>query len=483
MNESNLFRTVFFSVLAGFALLVIVLLLMSTPLRSKAAEHTLSLRVRVQGNHKENDRMTSRIDFYNVREKKHIYPGVVFTYKDGSFLAQIPLKSDFDYADFYALYIKPDKFTGRIFCSKEKTGSNCTSPEMYFTASGSTLDLTGFMFLAGDIPPGNGKVDAADMSAVMKELGKTATDSPTDLNSDGITDVTDYSLALYSLSQSASDDEIKLSLPTPTVSPTLPTQTPTATPSATPSTTATPAPTTTPLPTATPKPTATPSPTTPPTPTPIPRIGKNCVNGATKVNVSLHREWDLNVLPPSYGYKEYRCVNASSVVLHWSDSPNFLGNSATWGALNGRNRLCGLAIDDKAVLQMSNFYDDKVTWEGCSTLDDAINIEINGTMFDLWYNNDCKIVNPSSNPALAAGELQKAKETIAAQYKVSPSVMDWENPRYEEIMRKQEERVLGAVRYLLMYYNIPKDKVTGHNKVASNPDPGERFLQCIKKKI
>lgn len=171
-------------------------------------------------------------------------------------------------------------------------------------------------------------------------------------------------------------------------------------------------------------------------------------------------------------------------MLHWSDSPNFSGNGATWNALNSKNVVCGLAIDEKEVLQMSNFYDDKVTWEGCSTLDDSINIEINGTQFDLWYNKDCKIVNPTANNALATGELQKKKEDVAKQYGVSPSVMDWENPRYVDIMEEQEKKVLETVRYLLLYYDIPKDNVTGHFKLTSSKvDPGPRFLDCIKKKL
>ncbi|OGK73051.1 hypothetical protein A2446_02645 [Candidatus Roizmanbacteria bacterium RIFOXYC2_FULL_38_9] len=135
---------------------------------------------------------------------------------------------------------------------------------------------------------------------------------------------------------------------------------------------------------------------------------------------------------------------------------------------------------------MSNFYDDKVTWEGCSALDNAINIEINGTQFDLWYNKACQIVNPTSNNALSSGELEKKKQETATEYGISPNVLDWENERYVSIMEEQEERVLSAIQYLFMYYDIPKENVTGHFNVDSGtgkPDPGPRFLECIKKKL
>ena len=83
------------------------------------------------------------------------------------------------------------------------------------------------------------------MSLIMKNLGKLTTNTTqnTDINNDSITDVVDYSLALYSLKNNAVDDVINLTAP---IQPTVTLQ-PTATPSITP----TPAPTRTPTPTPT----------------------------------------------------------------------------------------------------------------------------------------------------------------------------------------------------------------------------------------
>ena len=109
---------------------------------------------------------------------------------------------------------------------------------------------------------------------------------------------------------------------------------------------------------------------------------------------------------------------------------------------------------------------------------------MNGTQFDLWYNKSCDIMNPTANNALASGDLLAAKQQVAAQYGISVNVLDWENPRYVDIMKAQEKRLLDAIHYLFLYYNIPEDQVTGHFKLTSSKiDPGPRFLDCIKKKL
>lgn len=458
--------------------------LLHAPFGSRASAGAVTLTVAAQGNHREGDQLPVRIAFYNGPDIKYEEASVPFTYRGNTFTASFSLPSDFRYSDQYALFVKPEKYTGRIFCNEQLSGKVCTKPQFKFLTDGNSFNLSSYLLYAGDIPPANGKVDAADISLILRELGK-AGKGTTDVNNDGITDIIDYSLAIYSLAHEAADDPVNLTAPvmptdtpSPTPTPTVaPLPSPTVIPSATPVPTVAP---TVPVPTAT----LIPTPTSPPTPTPLPHLGKNCVNGTAKVSKPLKSDWGLNVLAIPYGRDQYRCVPAQTVVLHWSDSPNFLGNSATWGALNTKNVVCGLAIDDKETLQMSNFYDDKITWEGCSNVENSINIEINGTQFDLWYDKGCNIVNPAKNNALAAGELQKAKETIAAQYHVSPGVMDWENDRYVAIMEKQEKRVLEAVRYLLLYYDIPASQVTGHYKLTtSKPDPGPRFLDCIKKKL
>lgn len=464
------------------------------PRSSRAASGSFVLKIATQGHHREGDRVTAAIDFYNGPGKTNSEPKTVLTYQGSSFTAAIELPSDFRYQDRYGLFVKPEKHVGRVFCNPELTGTSCTQPGFTFLNNGSVVDLSRHVFYAGDIPPMNGKVDAQDISLIMRDLGKIASgEAATDVNNDKITDIVDYSLALFSLAAQKKDDEVHLvspQAPSPTFS-LYPSETPVPSPTVVPTVKPTVQPTLSPTPvpptptaTAIPTPTGTPAPTLTPTPTPLPRLGKNCTNGTTKVTKSINSGWNLDVLRIPYGRSQYQCVPVEAVVLHWSDSATFLGNQATWDTLNSRNIVCGLAIDDKETRQMSNFYDDKVTWEGCSSLENSINIEINGTEFDLWYDANCHIVNPATNPALAAGELQQAKQKIASQYGISTTVLKWEDQKYEDIMVAQEKRVLDAVRYLLAYYNISKDKVTGHFKLTtSKVDPGPRFLDCIKKKL
>lgn len=490
MNRDGIVRITFLIVFGFLILLLIAVPLLSLPHRTKAAGRSVTFSIKLQGDRKAFSTMKAQVDIYGGPQRVASDPALVFTETNGTFSGIMPLPADFNFAGFYAVYIKPEKYTGRIFCKTDVAGKACNVPQMIFNANGTALNLGSAVFLGGDIAPGNGKVDAQDISLVMKNLGKMNAPA-TDINNDGITDVVDYSLVLYSLGQNAVDDPIRLTAPlTATPSPTFslyPSEAPA--PSATPSVTLIPSattvpPTHTPTPTVTPSPTPTPTPTGTPTPTPLPQLGKNCVNGTAKVAKSINPDWTLDVLRIPYGRSQYQCVPVENIVLHWSDSATFLGNQATWDTLNSRNIVCGLAIDSKETRQMSNFYDDKVTWEGCSPLVNSINIEINGTEFDLWYDNSCTIVNPAHNPALAAGELQKAKQLVASQYGISTSVLNWEDQKYEDMMKAQEKRVLDAVRYLLAYYHITKDKVTGHFKLtASKPDPGPRFLNCIIKKL
>src|SRR3989339_31817 len=391
MSDNRTITFAFYLVFGLFILLLLIVYFVSLPLKSRASAGTITIKIQAQGNHKDNDQLGAQIDFYNGPDKVYEEPNATFTYLNNTYTTDIVLPSDFNYQDRYALFIKPEKHQGRIFCTTQVTGSICTVPQFIFFANGNSIDLSPFLSYAGDVLPANGKIDALDMSLIMKDLGKTALEAQsTDLNNDQIVDVVDYSLALYSLSHNISDDQIKLIAPPPITSSIQPiTPTDTASPSPTLASTPTPSPSVAPSPIVTP--TLLPSPTPLPTATPIPRLGKDCVNGTDKITQSINSDWELNVLPIPYRdtNSQYRCVPAEHIVLHWSGSSSFRGNGATWGTLNTRNRMCGLAIDNKEILQMSNFYDDKVTWEGCSALDNAINIEINGTQFDLWYNKAC----------------------------------------------------------------------------------------------
>ncbi|MFA5136616.1 MAG: hypothetical protein WC489_04450 [Patescibacteria group bacterium] len=266
MTDDKTIRFTFITVVFFFFLLVFILLVATSPLRSRAASNTLSLKIKLQGVRKELDKVKVHIDFYDGPNKVSEEPEVIFTYENGIFSGDIVFASDFDFNKRYALFIKPEKHIGRVFCNSQLTGTQCTTPQFFFLATGSSYDLTSQIFLSGDVPPSNGKVDAQDMSLIMKDLGKVSSESAaTDINSDGITDVVDYSLAFYSLSNNAIDDIVNLTAPTDTPTPTQ-IATPTAT--LTPTMPATPSPTLQPSPTVTVVPSVTPTPTVRPTLTP-----------------------------------------------------------------------------------------------------------------------------------------------------------------------------------------------------------------------
>lgn len=297
MSTDRTLLTAFYLVFGFFGLILAILFVAIGPLRSKAASNELTVQIKIQGNHKYQDKLPVNIAFYNGPSKVSEEPNIEFSYEtNGVFTGHVPLKSDFNFSQPYALFIKPYKYAGRLFCLEKVTGITCTVPAFRFLASGSTINLTDSIFYGGDIPPANGKIDAQDISEIMKNLGKISEQDklPTDINYDGITDVVDYSLVFYALSQNWTDDVINLSVP-PTLIPTLsPTPTPTGAPTATPAPTLTLAPTVTKTPTATPKPTeiikpsptaspsATPKPTAKPSPTPtvkpcLPKIEKACL--------------------------------------------------------------------------------------------------------------------------------------------------------------------------------------------------------------
>ncbi|MCX6731280.1 MAG: N-acetylmuramoyl-L-alanine amidase [Candidatus Roizmanbacteria bacterium] len=484
------FTTIFAFITTGLVLIIsiVVFLVLFVVLRSgltRAYNPTVTLQIKLQGEHFMPNTVKGTVTFYNsFQGKVKEWKDVDFQYNaDKIHEAIISLDSSLPLSAFYAISIKPKGYMSRLFCSGIATGSACMSPQFIFTEKPPTiLNLTAQSFAGGDIEPSNGRVDSYDISSIIADLGKVGKNLKGDVTGDEVVNIVDYAVALSSLTRNITDNIVPQIILSPPV-------TPTPKPSNTPIPTSTPLPTPTKTPTLTPSPTLTPTPTlkptnTPtPTPTSMPQLGKNCTNGTTKVTKSISADWGLNVLPIPYGKTQYTCIKPESIVLHWSDSPQFLGNSATWGALNSKKVVCGLAIDQNEILQMSNFYDDKITWEGCSTLENSINIEINGTQFDLWYNLNCSIVNPTKNNALAPGELQEKKEEIATQYKISTSVLDWENEKYVTIMKNQEQRVLDTVRYLMTYYSIPLENITGHNKLVANPDPGERFLMCITQKL
>lgn len=276
LGHEKFVKITFFSVLGLFSVLLAIVALTSMPLRSKASANTLSLKIKIQGTYKAFDKIKARVEFYDGPDKTSEEPEVEFIYQGGAFNGDVAFQSGFNFAKPYALFIKPVNFVGRIFCSAELSGDKCKTPAFFFLTSGSTADLTSQTFLGGDLAPANGKVDAQDLSFIIKNLGKLTTDTTqnTDLNGDGITDVVDYSLAFYSLSNNAEDDKIALTAPAqPTATPEV-TGTPSATPALSPTAGLTPTtgpsltPSPTPISTLSPTPTPTVDPLVTPSPTP-----------------------------------------------------------------------------------------------------------------------------------------------------------------------------------------------------------------------
>lgn len=280
-------RTHFLVLLSGGLIVAAASFLMANSYRSRAVINSVNVSLAAQGRRTDGDQLKTDVAFYNGPSIAYEDKNVLFIQKNGVYSTDVGFGVGFNYGDKYAMFIKPEKHIGKLFCTEVASGSACTVPQFIFLASGSTADLSKSIFLAGDIPPGNGKVDAQDMSLIMKNLGKLAYApyAPTDLNDDGITDVVDYSLALYSLSKNAADDPVNLQTPiiTPSATPTptfslfpSSTLTPSPVPSATPIPTAVPTGvptnTPTPMPTNTPTPTPTPMPTNTPIPTPSVKV-------------------------------------------------------------------------------------------------------------------------------------------------------------------------------------------------------------------
>src|SRR3989338_6626931 len=148
-GHENFVKIIFFSLLAIFSILLMIVAFASIPPRSRAGANTLTLKIKVQGGYSPNDQLKARVDFYDGPNKVFEQPEVIFIYKDGVFSGDIVLQSNFNFTKSYALFIKPVNYAGRIFCTVELTGDRCHTPGFFFLASGSTANLTGQIFMAG----------------------------------------------------------------------------------------------------------------------------------------------------------------------------------------------------------------------------------------------------------------------------------------------------------------------------------------------
>jgi len=229
--------------------------------RTRASGLNLALKLKLQGTYRPDTKIRFRIDLYNGSLKVASFNDAQLNYSENKvFEGILMLNQELDLSKIYALYIKPEKYLGQLFCSPTKSGTDCTVGEFTFSSGLNPVDLSSKIFYAGDLSPQDGKVDSADISKILAKIGKA--DAQADINQDGIVNSIDYTLTQKTLALNKSDDGITLVgttpvIPTATSAPTTPTATsaPTAgSPTVTPTRTPTPTPTKTP----------TPSPTTPP---------------------------------------------------------------------------------------------------------------------------------------------------------------------------------------------------------------------------
>jgi hypothetical protein len=204
----------------------IFLILKSQYITKTRAEITeFNFKIKIQGDfkNKKNIYYKSSIIFYTPYEKKYEFENLNFRLtEDNIFTANLSVPN-FDKNNIYSFFIKPENYLGRIFSN-------------YVIENNSNdIDLTNKIFFAGDIYPYDGQVSAYDMSKIFGNLGKEINE--TDLNKDGITDIQDYLMALYTMKNDFKEEQITLfPKPTPT-STTNPTHSPiptTSNPSPTP---------------------------------------------------------------------------------------------------------------------------------------------------------------------------------------------------------------------------------------------------------
>jgi len=195
---------------------------------SRAYRNTATIKIKLQGDFLPQVRITGDVTLYKSQGKVKEFKNIIFSAQpDKTFEGEIAFDGAFDYSALYALYIKPKKYFGKLFCQSQISGSACVTPQIRMDRNGTYLYLTSSPFAGGDIEPINGRVDAEDISRIVSNLGKS-TDLSTDINSDGVTNTADYSLAFYSINNNIENDSYTLEVPwAPSITLTPPIPTPT----------------------------------------------------------------------------------------------------------------------------------------------------------------------------------------------------------------------------------------------------------------
>jgi hypothetical protein len=245
--------------------------------RTRASGLNLALKLKLQGSYRVDTKTTFRIDLYSQGVRVATFNGAQLNYTQNKlFEGILMLNQELDLTKSYALFIKPEKYLGQLFCSPTKAGTDCTVGEFTFTSGLNQADLSSKLFYAGDLSPQDGRVDSADISKILAKIGKA--DTTTDINQDGIVNSIDYTLTQKTLSLNKADDQITLTATTLT-------------------------------PTLTPAPSLSPSPI-PASPTPTTVAGRGRCNGVVtgEVHISYLGQTECRVLDET----DYRCVEKPS---------------------------------------------------------------------------------------------------------------------------------------------------------------------------
>jgi len=256
--------------------------------RTRANNINLNLKLKLQGVFQPDVQLKLRIDLYTQSGRVAQFQNVMLKADSNNyFTGLVILEQNLDLSVPYALFIKPENYLGQLFCSQTKSGQECQYPEIILSNSLTSLDLSQKPFFSGDLVPQDGKVDSGDLSRLFRDIGKT--NSPVDINLDGIVNGVDYALAQKTLSLNLADDPISLAALSPT--PAAPTPTGIVN-------------------NPTPLPTATPTPTPAATPTLVPQATRGRCNGTVtgQVKVRYLGITECRVLNES----DYRCVDSAS---------------------------------------------------------------------------------------------------------------------------------------------------------------------------
>ena len=177
--------------------------------QTRAQDNSLVLKLKLQGERMPKAQAITSITLYSNTGDDHIFNDVELIYQqDRFFEGKVNLGPEFDFTKTYAIFIKPQKYVGQLFCETDKVGSNCTVPAFVFKPGENQVDLSPAIFYSGDLEPQDGKVDSYDISKIIAELISGQENSVANINNDTIVNGVDYSLALYTLSKNKEDDEI-----------------------------------------------------------------------------------------------------------------------------------------------------------------------------------------------------------------------------------------------------------------------------------